>query len=43
MKNAFVVGYVGQLHTLGMDKGVGELVEALAECAGRASGAGWRS
>lgn len=28
--DAFVVGYVGRLHTMGMDKGVGRLVEALA-------------
>ncbi len=26
----FIIGYVGRLHTLGMDKGVGTLVEALA-------------
>lgn len=26
----FIVGYVGRLHTMGMDKGVGLLVEALA-------------
>ena len=29
-QEAFIVGYVGRLHTLGMDKGVGALVEALA-------------
>lgn len=29
-QEAFIVGYVGRLHTLGMDKGVGTLVEALA-------------
>ena len=28
--DAFIVGYVGRLHTLGMDKGVGLLVDALA-------------
>ena len=28
--DAFIVGYVGRLHTIGMDKGVGTLVEALA-------------
>lgn len=28
--DAFIVGYVGRLHTLGMDKGVGMLVDALA-------------
>jgi glycosyltransferase involved in cell wall biosynthesis len=28
--DAFIVGYVGRLHTMGMDKGVGRLVEALA-------------
>ena len=27
---AFIIGYVGRLHTLGLDKGVGTLVEALA-------------
>lgn len=30
----FVVGYVGRLQTLGMDKGVGALVEALAQVEG---------
>ena len=29
-ENAFIVGYLGRLHTLGMDKGVGTLVEALS-------------
>lgn len=29
-QEAFIVGYVGRLHTLGMDKGVGLLVEAVA-------------
>ncbi len=29
-QDAFIVGYVGRLHTLGLDKGVGVLVEALA-------------
>jgi len=29
-QQAFIVGYVGRLQTLGMDKGVGMLVEALA-------------
>lgn len=29
-RDAFIVGYVGRLHTLGMDKGVGLLVDALA-------------
>ena len=29
-QEAFIVGYLGRLHTLGMDKGVGMLVEALA-------------
>jgi glycosyltransferase involved in cell wall biosynthesis len=28
--SALIVGYVGRLHTMGMDKGVGRLVEALA-------------
>jgi glycosyltransferase involved in cell wall biosynthesis len=28
--DAFIVGYMGRLHTLGMDKGVGILVDALA-------------
>jgi len=30
----FVVGYVGRLHTMGMDKGVGLLVEAIAQPSG---------
>ena len=29
-QDGFIVGYVGRLHTLGMDKGVGMLVDALA-------------
>ena len=29
-EDGFVVGYVGRLHTLGMDKGVGSLVDSLA-------------
>lgn len=29
-KDAFIVGYMGRLHTMGMDKGVGVLVRALA-------------
>lgn len=29
-QDAFIVGYLGRLHTIGMDKGVGTLVEALA-------------
>ena len=29
-QEAFIIGYVGRLHTVGMDKGVGTLVEALA-------------
>ncbi len=29
-EEAFIVGYLGRLHTLGMDKGVGTLVDALA-------------
>ena len=33
-EDAFIVGYVGRLHTLGMDKGVGTLVDALAPLAG---------
>ncbi len=28
--DAFIIGYVGRLHTIGLDKGVGNLVEALA-------------
>lgn len=30
-ERAFIVGYVGRLHTMMMDKGVGTLVEALAQ------------
>jgi len=33
-ENAFIVGYMGRLHTMGMDKGVGLLVEALAQIDG---------
>ena len=33
-EDAFIVGYVGRLQTLGMDKGVGALVEALAKVEG---------
>ena len=33
-QEAFIVGYVGRLHTLGMDKGVGTLVDALATIEG---------
>lgn len=29
-QDAFIVGYLGRLHTIGMDKGVGTLVEAMA-------------
>ena len=29
-ESAFIVGYMGRLHTMGMDKGVGLLVDALA-------------
>ncbi|MCY4062436.1 MAG: glycosyltransferase family 4 protein [Chloroflexi bacterium] len=29
-QEAFIIGYVGRLHTLGLDKGVGTLVEAVA-------------
>ena len=32
--DAFIAGYVGRLHTIGTDKGVGTLVEALAANAG---------
>lgn len=28
-ENAFIVGYMGRFHTLGMDKGLGDLVEAV--------------
>ena len=34
--DAFIVGYVGRLHTMGMDKGVGALVDALAQLDGAA-------
>lgn len=34
--NAFIVGYVGRLHTMGMDKGVGALIEALRQVDGAA-------
>lgn len=30
-ENAFIVGFVGRLHMLNMDKGVGTLIEALAQ------------
>ena len=33
-EGAFIVGYVGRLHTIGMDKGVGKLVETLAAVEG---------
>ena len=33
-QDVFMVGYVGRLHTLGMDKGVGLLVDALAALEG---------
>ncbi len=33
-QEAFIVGYVGRLHTVGMDKGVGTLVEALVAIEG---------
>jgi len=33
-QEAFIVGYVGRLHTIGLDKGVGTLVEALAAVEG---------
>ena len=29
-EDAFIIGYLGRLHTLGMDKGVGQLIDALA-------------
>ncbi len=32
--SAFIVGYVGRLHTIGLDKGVGFLIEALATVPG---------
>lgn len=33
-EDAFIVGYLGRLHTLGLDKGVGTLVDALATLEG---------
>ncbi len=30
---AFIVGYVGQLHTMSMSKGIDTLIEAIAKCA----------
>lgn len=33
-QDAFIVGYLGRLHTLGMDKGVGALVDAIASLDG---------
>ena len=33
-ENAFIVGYVGRLHTIGMDKGVGTLIQALSQVNG---------
>ena len=33
-QDAFIVGYVGRLHTIGMDKGVGTLIDALASVEG---------
>lgn len=33
-EDAFIVGYVGRLHTMSMDKGVGTLVQALAQVEG---------
>ncbi|MFN8378910.1 MAG: glycosyltransferase family 4 protein [Anaerolineae bacterium] len=35
-ENAFIVGYVGRLHTMSMDKGVGLLVDSLATVPGAA-------
>ena len=32
--DAFIIGYVGRLHTIGLDKGVGNLVEVLASVDG---------
>lgn len=29
-RDAFIVGYLGRLHTLGMDKGVGHLIDAIS-------------
>lgn len=37
-QEAFIVGYVGRLHTMTMDKGVGTLVAALAQVEGAALG-----
>lgn len=37
-QEAFIVGYVGRLHTMTMDKGVGILVAALAQVEGAALG-----
>jgi len=33
-ESAFIVGYMGRLHTMGMDKGVGRLIDALANVEG---------
>jgi len=33
-EDAFIVGYVGRLHTMSMDKGIGTLVEALQQVEG---------
>lgn len=35
-EDAFIVGYAGRLHTMAMDKGVGTLVDALAQIEGMA-------
>ncbi len=32
-ENSFVVGYAGRFHTMGMDKGIGTLLEAVAQLA----------
>ena len=32
--DAFIVGYVGRLHTMGLDKGIGTLIDALARTGG---------
>ncbi len=37
-QEAFIVGYVGQLHTMSMDKGLGVLIEALARAGGMSLG-----
>ena len=37
-QDAFIVGYVGRLHTMGMDKGLGTLIQALAEVGGASLG-----